>query len=60
MSTSKGKEMKAKNLYLPEDVIKFAEKQAATEHRSMSNYISMLIRQEKDRLVRHINKRVVK
>ena len=42
--------MKAKNLYLPEDVIKFAEKQAGIEHRSMSNYIAMLLRQEKDRL----------
>ena len=42
--------MKAKNLYLPEDVIKFAEKQAGIEHRSMSNYIAMLIRQEQNRL----------
>ena len=42
--------MKAKNLYLPEDVIQFAEKQAGVEHRSVSNYISMLIRQEKTRL----------
>ena len=42
--------MPAKNLYLPDDVIAFAEKQAGIEHRSMSNYIAMLIRQEKDRL----------
>ena len=42
--------MKAKNLYLPEDVIKFAEKQAGIEHRSMSNYISMLIRKEQTRI----------
>jgi len=41
--------MPAKNLYLPEDVIKFAEKQAGIEHRSMSNYIAMLIRQEQER-----------
>ena len=41
--------MPAKNLYLPEDVIAFAEKQAKREHRSMSNYIAMLLRAEKDR-----------
>jgi len=39
--------MKAKNLYLPEDVIKFAEHAAKAESRSMSNYIAMLLRAEK-------------
>ena len=42
--------MPAKNLYLPEDVIKFAEKQAGIEHRSMSNYIAMLLRLEEAKL----------
>ena len=42
--------MPAKNLYLPEDVIKFAEKQAEVEHRSMSNYIAILIRKEQTRI----------
>jgi len=41
--------MKAKNLYLPEDIIAFAEKQAEVEHRSISNYIAMLLRQEQER-----------
>lgn len=38
--------MKATNLYLPEDVIAFAQKASKAEFRSMSNWIAMIIRVE--------------
>jgi len=41
--------MKAKNLYLPEDVIKFVDKESKVVSRGFSNYIVMLVRAEMDR-----------
>ena len=38
--------MKAKNLYLPEDVIKYVEKESKSVDRGFSNYIVMLVRAE--------------
>ena len=41
--------MPAKNIYLPDDVIKYIDKQRQKETRTFSNYLVKLIREEMKR-----------